>query len=134
MADIDLNDAVRKEVNSSDQGVNYLKEFLKETSKTEKGGFVLLKVSKAKILKELLKEYKIENKNLASELTNKYQNTAELPLENLKEFIREQGYGYILDLVVQDEKTKQIIFEQEKLDAKFKEICEKEGNTIKIEA
>ena len=31
------------------------------------------------------------------ELINKYQNTAELPLENLKEFIREQGYGYILD-------------------------------------
>lgn len=37
------------------------------------------------------------------ELTNKYQNTADLPLENLKEFIREQGYGYILDLVIQDE-------------------------------
>jgi hypothetical protein len=37
------------------------------------------------------------------ELTNKYQNTAELPLAELQEFIREQGYGYILDLVVQDE-------------------------------
>jgi len=37
------------------------------------------------------------------ELINKYQNTSELPLENLKEFIREQGYGYILDLMVQDE-------------------------------
>lgn len=37
------------------------------------------------------------------ELINKYQNTADLPLESLKEFIREQGYGYILDLVVQEE-------------------------------
>ena len=37
------------------------------------------------------------------ELINKYQNTAELPLENLKEFIRENGYGYILDLMIQDE-------------------------------
>lgn len=44
------------------------------------------------------------------ELTNKYQNTAELPLENLKEFIREQGYGYILDLVVQDEKTIKLLW------------------------
>lgn len=41
--------------------------------------------------------------NAFYELINKYQNTAELPLEMLKEFIREQGYGYILDLVVQDE-------------------------------
>lgn len=41
--------------------------------------------------------------NAFYELINKYQNTADLPLENLKEFIREQGYGYILDLVVQDE-------------------------------
>ena len=32
------------------------------------------------------------------ELTDKYQNTAELPLENMKEFIKEQGYGYIADL------------------------------------
>lgn len=37
------------------------------------------------------------------ELINKYQNTTELPLESLKEFIRENGYGYILDLVIQDE-------------------------------
>lgn len=37
------------------------------------------------------------------ELINKYQNTADLPTSILKEFIREQGYGYILDLVVQDE-------------------------------
>ena len=37
------------------------------------------------------------------ELINKYQNTADLPTPILKEFIREQGYGYILDLVVQDE-------------------------------
>ena len=44
------------------------------------------------------------------ELTNKYQNTADLPLENLKEFIREQGYGYILDLVVQDEKTVKLLW------------------------
>lgn len=44
------------------------------------------------------------------ELTNKYQNTAELPLENLKEFIREQGYGYILDLVVQDEDTVKLLW------------------------
>ena len=28
-----------------------------------------------------------------------------MPLENLKEFIREQGYGYILDLVIQDENS-----------------------------
>lgn len=39
------------------------------------------------------------------ELINKYQNTAELPLQNLKEFIREQGYGYVLDLVSQDESS-----------------------------
>lgn len=44
------------------------------------------------------------------ELTNKYQNTADLPLESLKEFIREQGYGYILDLVVQDEKTVKLLW------------------------
>lgn len=44
------------------------------------------------------------------ELINKYQNTAELPLEMLKEFIREQGYGYILDLVVQDEKTVKLLW------------------------
>lgn len=43
--------------------------------------------------------------NAFFELINKYQNTAELPLENLKEFIREQGYGYILDLVIQDENS-----------------------------
>lgn len=40
------------------------------------------------------------------ELINKYQNTADLPVQTLKEFIREQGYGYILDLVIQnDEKS-----------------------------
>jgi len=39
--------------------------------------------------------------NAFYELANKYQHTDELPVENLKEFIREQGYGYILDLVVQ---------------------------------
>lgn len=44
------------------------------------------------------------------ELSNKYQNTADLPLENLKEFIREQGYGYILDLIVQDEKTVKLLW------------------------
>lgn len=44
------------------------------------------------------------------ELANKYQNTAELPLENLKEFIREQGYGYILDLVLQDEDTIKLLW------------------------
>lgn len=44
------------------------------------------------------------------ELSNKYKNTADLPLENLKEFIREQGYGYILDLVVQDEKTIKLLW------------------------
>ena len=44
------------------------------------------------------------------ELTNKYQNTAELPLEILKEFIREQGYGYILELVVQDENTVKLLW------------------------
>jgi len=43
--------------------------------------------------------------NAFFELINKYQNTAELPLENLKEFIREQGYGYILDLVIQNEES-----------------------------
>lgn len=44
------------------------------------------------------------------ELTNKYKNTADLPLESLKEFIREQGYGYILDLVVQDEETVKLLW------------------------
>ena len=48
--------------------------------------------------------------NAFYELTNKYQNTAELPLEMLKEFIREQGYGYILDLVVQDEDTVKLLW------------------------
>ena len=32
------------------------------------------------------------------ELIDKYQNTANLPLENMKEFVREYGYGYIVDL------------------------------------
>ena len=32
------------------------------------------------------------------ELINKYQDTTQLPVENLKEFIREHGYGYIADL------------------------------------
>ena len=32
------------------------------------------------------------------ELIDKYQNTADLPVENMKEFIKEQGYGYIADL------------------------------------
>lgn len=32
------------------------------------------------------------------ELIDKYQNTTELPLENMKEFIREQGYDYLVDL------------------------------------
>jgi hypothetical protein len=31
------------------------------------------------------------------ELIDKYQNTANLPSENIKEYIRENGYGYILD-------------------------------------
>jgi len=44
------------------------------------------------------------------ELTNKYKNTAELPTEMLKEFIREQGYGYILDLVVQDKDTIKLLW------------------------
>ena len=48
--------------------------------------------------------------NAFYELINKYQNTAELPLEMLKEFIREQGYGYILDLVVQDEDTVKLLW------------------------
>ena len=48
--------------------------------------------------------------NAFYELINKYQNTAELPLEMLKEFIREQGYGYILDLVVQDEYTIKLLW------------------------
>lgn len=39
------------------------------------------------------------------ELINKYQNTSDLPISVLKEFIKEQGYGYILDLVVQDENS-----------------------------
>lgn len=39
------------------------------------------------------------------ELTNKYQNTADLPVSVLKEFIKEQGYGYILELVLQDEQS-----------------------------
>lgn len=39
------------------------------------------------------------------ELINKYQNTADLPVSALKEFINELGYGYILDLVVQDDKS-----------------------------
>ena len=39
------------------------------------------------------------------ELTDKYKNTANLPVSVLKEFITEQGYGYILDLVVQDEES-----------------------------
>lgn len=39
------------------------------------------------------------------ELTNKYQNTADLPVSVLKEFIKEQGYGYILELVIQDEQS-----------------------------
>ena len=33
------------------------------------------------------------------ELIDKYQNTAELPIENIKEYIKENGYGYILDLL-----------------------------------
>lgn len=32
------------------------------------------------------------------ELINKYQDTAQLPVENLREFINEHGYGYIADL------------------------------------
>lgn len=32
------------------------------------------------------------------ELIDKYQNTANLPVENMKAFITEQGYGYIADL------------------------------------
>lgn len=32
------------------------------------------------------------------ELTDKYQHTSELPVENMKEFIKEHGYGYIADL------------------------------------
>ena len=32
------------------------------------------------------------------EIIDKYQNTADLPVENMKEFIKEQGYGYIADL------------------------------------
>jgi hypothetical protein len=48
--------------------------------------------------------------NAFYELTNKYKNTAELPLPILKEFIREQGYGYILDLVVQNEDTIKLLW------------------------
>ena len=45
------------------------------------------------------------------ELIDKYQNTAELPIENIKEFIREHGYGYIVDLFGgQDEKLKILIY------------------------
>lgn len=44
------------------------------------------------------------------ELINKYQNTDLLPLENLKEFIREQGYGYVLDLMIQDEENVKLLW------------------------
>ena len=45
------------------------------------------------------------------ELIDKYQNTAELPIENIKEFIREHGYGYIVDLFGgQDENLKLLIY------------------------
>lgn len=43
-----------------------------------------------------------ENDKMAGafyELINKYQNTAELPMENIREYVKENGYGYILDLL-----------------------------------
>ena len=43
------------------------------------------------------------------ELIDKYQNTAELPIENIKEFIREHGYGYIVDLFGGQEDNLKII-------------------------
>jgi len=54
-----------------------------------------------------LLDYMLNNDNVDSskmssafyELTDKYQNTSELPLENIKEYIRENGYQYILDLL-----------------------------------
>lgn len=33
------------------------------------------------------------------ELSNKYQNTSDLPTPNIEEYIKENGYGYIIDLL-----------------------------------
>lgn len=45
------------------------------------------------------------------ELINKYQNTADLPVESIKEYVKENGYGYILDLLnPSDEGLKIIVY------------------------
>lgn len=43
------------------------------------------------------------------ELINKYQNPSELPLESLKELVKEMGYEYILNLLADDESIVKII-------------------------
>jgi hypothetical protein len=43
------------------------------------------------------------------ELINKYQNTAELPTENIKEFIKENGQEYILNLLNPDDERIKIL-------------------------
>lgn len=45
------------------------------------------------------------------ELINKYQDTTQLPIENIREFIKEQGYGYIADLFeVKSENLKLVVY------------------------
>lgn len=54
-----------------------------------------------------LLDYLLTNNNVNSDklsksfyaLMNKYQNTADLPQEDLEEYVRENGYGYIFDLL-----------------------------------
>lgn len=43
------------------------------------------------------------------ELINKYQNTADLPIENIKEYIKENGYEYILNLLNPNEEDLKIL-------------------------
>lgn len=38
-------------------------------------------------------------------MENKYKNTADLPIEAIKDIIQESGYGYVLDLLGQDEES-----------------------------
>jgi len=54
-----------------------------------------------------------QNEKLSSafyELINKYQNTADLPVENIKEYIKENGYSYITDLLESDANLKIVLY------------------------
>lgn len=43
------------------------------------------------------------------EIINKYTNTADLPTESLKELIRESGYGYLIDLLTNDDTSLKVL-------------------------